>query len=130
MTSKDELTRVVCVNNDRWLPHHAGRLYFRELSTLPPLNVVLCVTGTHIDVYREKRLLIAGWPNRDGSGTDKGWSHRRFRPAIAAKTEAEDVALVKSLLSIGNEELAADKQRVDELLKSLEAAWAAYPGEG
>lgn len=134
MTSKDELTanagwvqrakagdKVVCINDKPMMP---DTIWYEEPHP---------VEGTAYTIS-EVEVLVSDLPHEHGQVSfffneiDPNWSFlaSRFKPAIAAKTEQEDVNMIRSLLSIGNEELAADKQRVDYLLDALELAWAAH----
>lgn len=138
MTSKDELTanagkvwpsvgmKCICVREAKHPvtlahPHpKKGGIY--------TVRKVVTESRTGVRAILLEEIVLTEWSIP--SQLEPGYNLNGFRP-IVNKSLEDDVNMFKeSLLSIGNEELAADKQRVDYLLDALELAWAAYPGEG
>ncbi len=135
MTPKDELTanagwpqwatagtKVICIER------RENKLFFYD-GPFPEVGREYTIKDPCIAPSGDLCISVVELRWRD---VDPGWPLACFRPAIAAKTEAEDVALVKSLLSIGNEELAEHtlgNVRLDIMAEMLNEAWLAL-GEG
>ena len=90
---------VKCVKFRSYTPPEFRHIRFIRSKNPCPLNTPVTITGLSVHEHTGVvTVLLAEHPNIGRKGYDIGWYIGNFRPLIT-KTQEEDVALFKSLLT-------------------------------